>query len=109
MKLKKWITMLLCVILALQLGSLPSQATKTVYFTGLEENILPLSDSTMPFWQDNYLYIPASIFSGMNRSSINVGYSKSSDGSWAALYRGDRALLFRKDKNYGEDQDGKRY
>lgn len=109
MKLKKWAAMLLCVILALQLGSLPSQATKTVYFTGLEENILPLSDSTMPFWQDNYLYVPASIFSGMNRSSVNVGYSKSSDGSWAALYRGDRALLFKLDKNYGEDQDGKRY
>lgn len=109
MKLKKWAAMLLCVILTLQLGGVPSQAAKSVYFTGLEENILPLSDSTMPFWKDNYLYVPASIFSGMNRTAINVGYSKSSDGSWVALYRGDRALLFKLDKNYGEDQDGKRY
>lgn len=109
MKLKKWAAMLLCIIMAVQVAFLPSHAAKNVYFTGLEENILPLSDTTMPFWKDNYLYIPSSIFAGMNRTSINVGHSKSSDGSWVALYRGDRALLFKRGEPYGEDQDGKRY
>jgi len=38
-----------------------------------------------------------------------VGYSLGSDGSWVALYWGSRALLFKKDTGYGEDQSGRQY
>ena len=109
MKLKRWTAMLLCVLLCVQLSSFPTQAAGDVYFTGVQENILALSDDTMPFWRNNYLYVPVSIFSGSARNSLEVGYSVASNGSWVALYWGERAILYRKDLPYGEDQNGKRY
>ena len=106
---RKWAALALCLLLVVQLVGVPATATGSVYFVGAEENILPLSDSTMPFWKDNYLYIPSTIFTGAPRDSLKVGSSQSSDGSWVALYWGNRALLFKKDSFYAEDQDGRRY
>lgn len=109
MKLKKFAALVLCLLMVMQLSASPTHAVGNVYFTGVEENILALSDSTMPFWKDNYLYVPATIFSGSARDSLQVGYSLASDGSWVALYWGSRAILFKKGVSYGEDQSGKRY
>ena len=109
MKLKKWTAMVLCVLMLFQLSAVPSQAAGNVYFTGAEANILPLSDATMPFWKDNYLYVPSTMFSGAARDSLQVGYSLGSDGSWVALYWGSRALLCKKGADYAEDQSGRLY
>lgn len=106
---KRWAAMLLCVLLLLQLGGISSSATGNVYFMGVEENILPLSDSTMPFWSNNYLYIPSSIFTGTVRTSLGVGQTLASDGRWVALYKGDEAILFKDGNAYGEDPAGKLY
>ena len=108
-KLKKWTALLLCLLMMVQLSPMPSRAAGNVYFTGAQENILPLSDDTMPFWKNDYLYVPAAIFSGSARDSLQVGYSQASDGSWVALYWGTRAILFKKGVNYAEDQNGKHY
>lgn len=106
---KRWAALILCLLLALQVGLPPASAVGDVYFVGAEENILPLSDVTMPFWSNNYLYISPSVFTDAARDSLKIGMSQSSDGSWVALYWGSRALLFKKGVSYAEDQDGKRY
>ena len=54
---------LLCaVLLMFQLAASPAQAAETVYFTAINDNLLPLSDSNMPFWSNGYLYVDSSIF-----------------------------------------------
>lgn len=103
---KKWMSAMLCVLLIAQMVC-PAAGAKSVYFTGVEENILPLSDSTMPFWYNSYLYVPCSIFTGTVRNSLNVGHTVASDGSWVAFYRGNSVVLFKENIRYGEDTEGK--
>lgn len=104
---KRWCAMLLCLLLVLQITGIPTAATGTVYFTGTEENILPLSDDTQPFWHNNYLYIPASIFTGNTRAYLGVSQTVASDGSWVVLYKNDKAILFKNGSDSGEDTNGK--
>lgn len=106
---KRWAALVLCLLLILPMGLLPVHAAGDVYFVGAEENILPLSDATMPFWNGYYLYISPSVFADAARDSLKIATSQGSDGSWVALYWGSRALLFKKGVNYAEDQDGKLY
>lgn len=106
---KRWAALVMSVLLVLQMGAAPATAAGNVYFVGAEENILPLSDVTMPFWEGSYLYISAGIFTDTARESLKIGTSQGSDGSWVALYWGSRALLFKKGVAYAEDQDGRRH
>lgn len=41
--------------------SAPAAAADTVYFTAINENVLELTDATMPFWSGGYLYMPSSV------------------------------------------------
>lgn len=61
--MKRRVMALLCAaLLVFQLAASPAQAAETVYFTAINDNLLPLSDSNMPFWSNGYLYVDSSIF-----------------------------------------------
>lgn len=61
--MKRRVAALLCaVLLVFQLAASPAQAAEAVYFTAINDNMLPLSDSNMPFWSNGYLYVDSSIF-----------------------------------------------
>lgn len=64
---RKLLAVLACVVLAVQLAA-PAGAAKTVYFTAVNMSVLELSDATMPFWSDGYLYVPGSVLPTMARS-----------------------------------------
>lgn len=54
---------LLCaVLLVFHLAVSPARAAEAVYFAAINDNLLPLSDSNMPFWSNGYLYVDSSIF-----------------------------------------------
>ena len=94
--MKKRMFALLCaLVLVLTLSPAPSRATDTVYFTAVNDTILELSDATMPFWTNGYLYIPASIFqSGSSTSrALGVQSSLSTDKKTLMLYARN-ALIF---------------
>ena len=61
---------LLCCLLLFQLA-FPAKAAGSVYFVAAEESVLPVTDATMPFWANGYLYVPAlsliHIFPAQNR------------------------------------------
>ena len=55
---------LLVVCMALGLSTLSAAAGRSVYFLAVNDTVLSLSDETMPFWENGYLYIPSTIFAG---------------------------------------------
>ena len=109
MKKRKWAALALSLLLIFQLAASPrAEAANYVYFVAAGENVLPLSDATMPFWSGGYLYIASSIFSGTTREALNVGYARNAKNTMVILYNSQaKYLAFECEKNYAYDEDGK--
>lgn len=111
MKKRRWAALALCLLLMLQTAVPAVSAAEKVYFVAAGENVLPLSDGTMPFWSGGYLYIASSIFTGTARNSLDVGYipAKNNTKNQVILYSGARQLSFPLDKNSCQSNDGQTY
>ena len=108
MRKRKWVALALSLLLAFQLAASPrAEAANYVYFVAAGENVLPLTDATMPFWQGGYLYIASSIFNGTTREALNVGYARNAQNTMVVLYNSQaKYLAFEREKNYAYDADG---
>ena len=73
---KRWAMGLLCCLLLFQLA-FPAKAAGSVYFVAAEESVLPVTDATMPFWANGYLYVPASVSGDLRHQQ----YRKKDDGA----------------------------
>lgn len=103
---KRICTLLLCVLLLFPMAAPSAQAAEYICFVAAEENILPLSDKTMPFWQDGYLYIPSSIFTGAVRGSLGISHSSNSAKNLVILYNNSYdSLVFEAGKDYAYDRN----
>ena len=105
---RRWIALLLVVLLLCQTAGPSAEAAENVYFTAAGENVLPLSDATMPFWSGGYLYLPARIFTGNVWRSLDVAYVRTSR-QLTILHSGGRSLMFELGKDYTKDSDGNSY
>ena len=109
---RKLLAALACAVLLIQLA-VPAMAAGEVYFTAVNKNVLELSDATMPFWSGGYLYVPSTIFTGVNRDlGVGVATISGSDGPALLLYGGDaefQTLSFELNKDYAVDKDGNIY
>ncbi len=92
--------LLCCLLLLLQLA-LPAKAAGSVYFVAAAESVLPVTDATMPFWANGYLYVPASVFTNLGISVINNTGKK-----MTVLEKDRRALLFDWAKGLAQDGSG---
>lgn len=106
---KKIAAALCSVLLVFQLAAPPAQAAGYLCFVAMGESILPMTDASMPFWKDGYLYIASSSFGSVARESLNIGQISGSDQ--VILYSVGRrgTLLFDKGKAYAYDGDGNQY
>lgn len=104
----RWAALALSLLLVIQLAASPrAEAADYVCFVAAGENVLPLSDTTMPFWYGGYLYIASSVFTGSTREALNVGYARSAKNTMAVLYNSQaKYLAFECEKNYAYDADG---
>lgn len=59
---RKAAALVLAVLLVFQLACGPARAAENVYFTAINDNMLPLSDDGMPFWSNGYLYVNSAVF-----------------------------------------------
>ena len=92
MKRCKRIAALLCALALLPLLPPPAAtAAEMVYFTSVNDTLLELSDETMPFYQDDELYVAYTAFYG---TSIGMTYSRSRDKTFIYLSRLRRILVF---------------
>lgn len=108
MKKRRWTALVLSLLLVFQLAASPrAEAANYVYFVAAGENVLPLTDATMPFWRGGYLYIASSIFAGTTREALNVGYARNAQNTMAVLYNSQaKFLAFECEKDYAYDADG---
>lgn len=100
---KRWSALLLCVLMLFHLAA-PAQAVENVYFVAAEASVLPLTDSTMPFWSEGNLYVAATSFSGLGATVINNTAKK-----MTVLEMNRRALLFDWEQKTVQDGSGSLY
>lgn len=98
-----------CLLLALQLAAPPARAVGTVYFVAADKSVLPVTDDTMPFWQNGYLYISSSIFTGMTRETLGISHVVNTDQKVTILYSEGKAVWFEQGLTYGRDSEGNIY
>ena len=92
MKSKRFLCLLLVLLMVFSLTPSETRAETTVYFTAVNDQLLPdLSDETMPFWSGGRLYIPSTVITG---TDLGLFYSRSRDKSTAVVYRQGSALTF---------------
>lgn len=105
MKRWRWTALVMCLVLLFLPAAPLAGAEESVYFVAAGNEVLPLSDETMPFWSNGYLYVAASVFTASTRQSLGISYTGSSQR--VILYSGgDHSLIFDLDKNYAYDSDG---
>lgn len=98
---RRWAALALCCLLLCQLAVPPVRAVGDVYFVAAEESVLPLSDTTMPFWASGYLYVSTSVFTSFGISVINNTAKR-----MTVLEKDRRALLFDWEKGSAQDSSG---
>ena len=81
-----------------------AMAEDLVYFTAVDERVLDLNDSTMPFWFGGYLYVAATVF----RES-GVGYSYNIVSQTLVLYDSSHSLVYDVSTGSGTDGQGDVY
>lgn len=73
--MRRKVSLLLAFVLTLTLMTgafaIGGNAADTVYFTAVNDQLLELSDATMPFWDKGVLYVAGSAFSG----NLGLSYS----------------------------------
>jgi len=106
---KKIASFVLSIMLLLQLAMPTVGAAEDIYFVAAGEYVLTLSDETMPFWRNGYLYISSTIFTGTARESLNVTYVYNRASDSVILYRDSDALVFEMSKDHAWDTADKIY
>lgn len=107
--MKRILTVILCVLLLVQLSLIPAYGAERVYFTAVGNNVLPLSDSTMPFWSSGYVYVASSVFTGAGRESLGISQVINNEKNRVVLYSGGRSLTFDLSQYTAKDNDGQVY
>lgn len=70
-------------------------ATETVYFTSVNDKVLPLEDKTMPVWIDGQIYVPYTTFDqGFTGTDHGVNASQNSTGTFVTLTGKEGVLTF---------------
>lgn len=103
---------LLCLLMILRLGPLPPAraAEGAVCFMAAGDSILPLSDATMPFWSNGFLYVDSAVLtSGVARSALRVSRTFNNNDTQLILYGGGQSLWFEKGADHGYDLSGGTY
>ena len=81
---------LVCALLMLA-GVRSAEAAGTVYFTAVNETVLELSDATMPFWHNGYMYVSTAMFAD---KELGVYSSHNTALQVLVIYSSEKALIF---------------
>lgn len=99
---KRMLALLMACAMLLAVTPESAAAAETVYFTAVNERVLDLSDSTMPFWSGGYLDVPATVF-----SELGINYSRNTLNQRAVLYASGKALIFYLGQNDSVNEEGR--
>ncbi|MCI8594283.1 MAG: hypothetical protein HFF09_03380 [Oscillospiraceae bacterium] len=99
--MKKRVCALLCALVCV-LGLLPARAgaAETVFFTAINDNLLPLTASSMPAWVDGVLYVPGTVLeSGSGASNLHINCNYNPEKKICTLYTLNETLVFDLESN----------
>lgn len=103
---RRWLIRLLALVFCLGLAvPLPISAAD-LYFTSVNDTVLPLTADTMPIWSGNVLYVPYTVFDSTTNGGIKLGIdtvSYSQKENAITLYNTRQFLRF--DLNNGTCQN----
>lgn len=105
--MKRRILALVCALVIL-VGSVPARAITEadIYFTSVNDHLLPLTADTMPTWVGNKIYVPASVFdSNSTNTKLGISCKQDSTGNTVTLYTPNQALVFDLAKGIACDQN----
>ena len=89
---KKVLVALLVLFLVFTLVRYEGRAVlENVYFTAVNDKLMPLNDETMPFWSNNTLYVCHTMF---DRTDLEVHYIRNYSMGLAVLYTSRYGLYF---------------
>lgn len=103
---QKFIVAILMLCLIIFMGMPFASAAGTLYFTAVNETILPLSDATMPTVLNGEMYVPYSVFT---TKELGVNFYSTSGGNTVSLYKGSTLLIFNLSEGYSYDQNDVQY
>lgn len=107
---KRWAALMFCVVMLVNLATPMAAAEESVCFVAAGSHVLELSDETMPFVQDGYLYVSSSIFTGLVWRALDVGHIPANANQPLILYAGnDKSLMFEVGSGYAYDLTGKKF
>ena len=94
-KKKRIVPRLLAVILCLSLLIPVSSSAADLYFTSVNDNVLPLTSDTMPVMSGGLVYVPYSVFDS-NTTGIDLGFycSYGKDTNTVTLFTTHQMLVF---------------
>ncbi len=106
-RIRRGIALLAAVLLLLTLappagGAAPAE----ICFTAVNEEVLPMTGGTMPFWSDGVLYVSSRIFEG---TDLGVNYVRNEGAGLAVLYDHWTDLRFDLEGQRVFDRHGKNY
>ena len=103
---KRLAAAVLAVLLVLPVLSSSTLAADPVYFTAVNETVLELTATTMPFWSGGYLYVSCTMFSN---KELGVFYSLNYVKQTMVLYTNRSALIFNLQDGSVADTQGNSY
>lgn len=71
---RRGLSLVLTLLLCLSMLPLPVFSASKLYFTSLNDNLLPLSSGTMPLWSGGSLYVPYAVFD-TDSTGVDLGLS----------------------------------
>ncbi len=88
---KRFLCLLFAALLLASLVPVRTDAAESVCFTAVNDQLLPLSDDTMPFWSGGQLYLPSS---SLNGTTLGLYCSYNHTSMTAVVIKGRSALTF---------------
>jgi len=99
--MKKFITILIVLCMAVFLVPAVSRAAVIPYFMAANDTLLPFDESTMPYVSDGEIFVPDKVFSQCGVFSLS-----SVESELVQLYGGGKRLYFNTAQNVTRDIDG---
>lgn len=108
-RIRRGSALLLALLLFLALALPPRlgyAAPAEIYFTAVNEEVLPMTSGTMPFWSDGVLYVSSRVFDG---TDLGVNYVRNENTGLAMLYNHRMDLRFDLEEQTVYDRHGESY
>lgn len=106
-KTRRLLSLFFALALCLTLFRPAPAAAADLYFTSLNDTVLPLTAETMPFWSGGILYVPYTVFDPSTAGGVSLGlncqYSRTSN-SVSVYYKLQKLISFDLNTGLGRNE-----